>query len=233
GAQEAVARATAAQKALEDAERARTEARIQADAIVIDTSDERAFASVGITGGGGVFMLDPGNLASAAGGGSFGLQAQAHVGFWQVAPAHGLANGFELRALARLWGTAATAPVFTIEGLVTARYYFGFFGVGVAGDFRFLNWSTPTQLAQSRSLIGVGPSLSVAFVDNATTRIALGAHWTPLISSDWGRVTGDFELSYKLFTLSIVGGRSSDGPFDANQRAGYFIGAFAGIRYAW
>ena len=85
---------------------------------------------------------------------------------------------------------------------------------------------------QRATLIGLGPSVSVAFVDNRTMRVGVGVHWTPFISSDWGRVSGDFEFSYKLFTLSIVAGRASDGPF-GNQRAGITLGGFAGIRFAW
>ena len=62
--------------------------------------------------------------------------------------------------------------------------------------------------------------------------LPVGAHWAPFISSDWGRITGDIEFSYKLFTLSVVAGRASDGPLEA-QRSGFFVGAFAGIRLAW
>lgn len=60
----------------------------------------------------------------------------------------------------------------------------------------------------------------------------LSLNYTPLISSDWGRVTADLEVSYRWFTPSLVGGRASDGTFDLS-RAGYFAAAFAGVRYGW
>jgi hypothetical protein len=176
--------------------------------------------------------LSEGNMLGPAGGGAFGLQGVAHLGFWYTAPARGLANGFELRLLGRLWGSVAASPVFSVEGLVTARYFFGFFGVGLAGDFRFIDWTTPGQPSQSKLISGVGPSIAFALIDNRRMRLLAGAHWTPFISSDWGRITGDLEFSYKLFTLSVIAGRASDGPLEA-QRGGFFIGAFAGIRFAW
>ncbi|MGV3623612.1 MAG: hypothetical protein ACO1OB_22525, partial [Archangium sp.] len=229
---QAVKEAADAQKAVEEADRGRTEAKILADGIVIDDSDERGFIALAFTAGGGLLQFNPSDTAAAAGGGAFGGQGSLTFGFWQVAPAKGLANGVELRALGRFWGTASTAPVFTVEGLVTARYFFSFFGFGVAGDFRYLNFSTLTEAQTRPLLVGVGPSISLTPIDRRDMKLSFNAHWTPLIVSDWLRVTGDIEFSYKAFTISVVGGRASDGPAGA-QRSGVYIGAFAGIRAAW
>jgi hypothetical protein len=218
--------------ALEASDRARVDARLKADAIYVDDSDERSQGSVGLGAGAGFLRLSPGNMLGAAGGAAFGVQALAHLGFWSTAPARGLANGFELRLLGRLWGSAALAPVFNVEGLLTARYYFGFFGVGLAGDLRYLDWTTAGQPQQSKLIMGVGPSVSFALIDNRRMRLLAGVHWTPFISSDWLRVTGDVEFSWKLLTISVAAGRASDGPTEA-QRGGFFVGAFAGIRYPW
>jgi hypothetical protein len=138
----------------------------------------------------------------------------------------------ELRLLGRVWGSVALQPVFSVESLLTARYHFGFFGVGLAGDLRYIDWSTPADPSQSKLLIGVGPSISFTFIDNRRMRLLVGAQWTPFISSDWGRVTGDVEFSYKWLTFTVVAGRASDGPLEA-QRGGFFVGAFAGARFAW
>ena len=147
----------------------------------MDDSDERSQGSVGITAGAGFFKLAPGNMLTESGGGAFGAQLLGHLGFWSVAPARGLANGVELRAKVRLWGSVAVSPLLTVEALVSAHYYFGFFGIGVAGDFRFVEWTTPGQLAQNKMLTGVGPSLSVAFIDNR--RVRLVARWPPNVAA--------------------------------------------------
>jgi hypothetical protein len=228
-----VAEAAAAQAALVEADRARTDARIESESIVIDDSDERSAGSIGITAGGGALYLaaNQNQKLPEEGGGAFGGQLIGHVGLWRTAPASGLASGLEVRALFRVWGTASQAPLFTTEGLATVRYFFGFFGIGVAADLRVLNLFQQSPDG-AKVLFGIGPSISVALVDTRRMRVLVSLHYTPLISSDWGRVTGDFELSYRLFTLSIVGGRASDGPLDV-ARGGFFAAAFAGVRAAW
>jgi hypothetical protein len=130
-----------------------------------------------------------------------------------------------------VWGSAALQPVFTAEGLLTARYNFGFFGVGLAGDLRYIDWSTP-MMPGNKLIFGVGPSISFTFIDNRRMRLLVGAHYTPFISSDWGRVTGDAEFSYKWLTFSVIAGRASDGPLES-QRGGFYVGAFAGARFGW
>ena len=233
GAAELVKKAAESQAALEASDRARVEARISADAIYVDDSDERSKASLGITAGAGLFRLCRGKHPGRRGRRC--LRRAGHRPPVLLEHRAGAGPGQRLRAARpgpRLWGSVAVSPLLTVEGLVTARYFFGFFGIGVAGDFRFIQWTPPNELAQSKVLVGVGPSLSVALIDNRRTRLILGAHWTPFISSDWGRVTGDVEFSYHALSVWVVAGRASDGPLEA-QRSGFFVGAFAGIRYPW
>ena len=71
-----------------------------------------------------------------------------------------------------------------------------------------------------------------------------GARGLPIARTDWIAMGSTLRRNVlrtaasapadgnKLLTLSVVAGRASDGPLDA-QRAGFFVGAFAGIRFAW
>ncbi len=212
-AQAAVAEAAQAERTRVEAEKRLFEARQKADAIVIDDSFERAAGSILIAGGGS--GLDTGF--------GLGLMASVHFGFWGVAPPEGMASGFELRLWGRFLAGVSAGTASSVDTLLTARYFFGAVAVGVAGEIRLLDALTTLRG-------GVGPALAVAFIDTHETRVILAANYLPLGNQlDPVRFVGDFEVSYKIFTLHVNGGT-------ATKLAGglsWQIGAYAGVRATW
>jgi hypothetical protein len=209
----AVAEAAQAEKTRVDAEKRLFEAKQKAAAIVIDDSFERSAGSVLIAGGGS--GLDSGF--------ALGVLGAAHFGFWGTAPPEGMASGFEIRLWGRyLGGLGAAQSAF--DSLITARYFFGVIGVGLAGEFRL----TEPNLTTLRG--GAGPALSAAFVDTHETRVVLGLNYLPVGNTiDAARFVGDFEVSYKFFTVHVIGGTASrvGGPL------AWQIGGYVGLRAAW
>ncbi len=219
-AQAAVAEAAQAEKVRADAEKKLFEARQRADAIVIDDSFERGSGSILAAGGGS--GLDTG----------FGLGALAavHFGFWGTAPPDGMASGFEIRLWGRYLASVAGAATSSFDSLMTARYFFGRIGVGLAGELRLLDPAQSTATAPAALRGGVGPALSAAFVDNHETRVVLGANYLPLGNTiDGARFVGDLEISYKFVTFHVIGGTGSrtGGPL------AWQVGGYLGLRASW
>lgn len=213
-------------------ERAKT-LRAQALEIIIDDADERSRGSVGILGGGGATNW-PGATSAALGG-----ELLFHLGFWGTAPSEGLASGFELRALSRFLTTIGTNSVQQLEALVTARYFFGRFGIGGAVEFR---WNQPVVANISNVNVGFGPTLGFAFVDQPRTRVMLSASWLPLTQQGFQnpfRTVGNLEVSHDFFVANISGGMQTQAVPVSPQAPnggtilGWYVGAFAGVRLRW
>lgn len=219
-AQAAVTEAAQAQKARIDAENRLFEAKQKADAIVIDDSFERSAGSVWIAGGGS-------GLDSGFG---LGLMGGAHFGFWGTAPPEGMAPGFEIRLWGRYLASVSGTAASSLDSLLTARYFFGAIAVGLAGELRAIDPAQSTAATPAAVRGGAGPAIGVAFLDRHETRVLLGVNYLPLGNTiDGVRFVGDFEVSYKFFTLHINGG-------SATKAAGglaWQIGAYAGVRAAW
>lgn len=219
-AQAAVAEAAQAEKNRVEAEKRLYEARQRADAIVIDDSFERSGGSILIAGGGGAIDT----------GAALGVMAAVHFGFWGTAPSEGMASGFELRLWGRYSGSIVGPASSAIDSLLTARYFFGSVGLGLAGELRVFDPATSTATAPAAVRGGVGPALAVAFVDNHETRVVFGVNYLPLGNQiDALRFVGDLEVSYKFFTFHVNGGTS-------NKLTGglaWQIGAYAGVRASW
>lgn len=214
----AVAEAAQAEKTRAAAEKSLFEARQKADAIVIDDSFVRSSGAILIAGGG----------SGVDTGFGLGVMAAVHFGIWGTAPPDGMASGFELRLWGRYFGTVSGTPSSAIDSLLTARYFFGAIGVGLAGEVRALN---PTDAMNSTIRGGVGPALAVAFVDNHETRVVFGVNYLPLGNTiDGVRFVGDFEVSYRFFTLHINGGSATK---PAPGGIAWQIGAYAGLRASW
>ncbi len=219
-AQAAVGEAAQAERNRVEAEKQLFQAHQRADAIVIDDSFERGSGSILIAGGGGAIDT----------GASLGVMAAVHFGFWGTAPPEGMASGFELRLWGRYSGSIVGPASSAIDSLLTARYYFGSVGLGLAGELRVFDPATSTPTAPAAVRGGVGPALVVAFVDNHETRVVFGVNYLPLGNQlDAARLVGDLEVSYKFFTFHVNGGTST-------KLAGglaWQIGAFAGVRASW
>jgi hypothetical protein len=210
---------------LQQVERAKT-LRTQAAQIVIDDSDERSKLSLGGLLGVGVASW-PGTATAA-----LGLQLVGHTGFWGVAPAEGLASGFELRVLGRFLSTLGPSAVQQAEMIGTARYFFGRFGVGAAIEVR---WNQPSaQMAITN--VGFGPAVGVAFVDSPKIRVILNAAWLPLTQQgfqDATRATGDLEISYDFLTFNVAGGLQTQPLATASPVLAWYVGVFGGVRLRW
>jgi len=211
---------------LQAVERSKT-LRAQVAELIIDDTDERSRGSAGVMIGGGAATW-PGTTSGVLGG-----QALLHLGFWGTAPAEGMASGFEVRVLGRFLTTLGTASVQQAEGVASARYFFGRFGVGAAMEVR---WNKPLMDVSAVN-VGFGPTIGVAFVDNPKTRVMLNASWLPLTQQGFQnpyRMTGDLEISYDFLVFNIAGGLQTQplSPTSGTILAWYF-GAFAGARLKW
>ena len=72
---------------------------------------------------------------------------------------------------------------------------------------------------------------TVAFVDTDDARVVLGANYLPLGNTlDAVRFVGDFEVSYRFFTLHVNAGTATK---PAPGGIAWQIGAYAGLRAAW
>ncbi|MFT3707253.1 MAG: hypothetical protein QM817_06265 [Archangium sp.] len=218
-AQAAVAEAAQAEKTRIDAEKKLYEARQRADAIVIDTSYERGGGSILAAGGGSA--LDTGF--------GLGVMIAAQFGFWGTPPAQGMASGLELRLWGRYMGVISGTPSRALDTLVTARYYFGMVGLGLAGELRVLD----PNFAAIRG--GAGASVALAFIDNHETRVVLGVNYMPVGNViDAARVFGDFEVGWRWLSFHVNGGLASR--VDATSGAtmvGWQVGAYGGARLPW
>ena len=220
-AQAAVTEAAQAERTRVDAEKRLFEAKQRAAAIVIDDSFERSAGSVLIAGGGSA--IDTGF--------GLGVMAAVHFGFWGTAPTEGMASGFELRLWGRYFASVSGAPTSSIDSLLTARYFFGAIGVGLAGELRVLDPAASTATSPAAVRGGVGPALAVAFVDNHETRVVLAVNYLPLGNQiDPVRLIGDLEISYKFITFHVNGGSSTK---PAPGGLAWQIGAYVGLRAAW
>ncbi len=228
-AQALVAQAASDQAAVQAAERKVFDAKQQADALEVDESDERSNGSLSFMLGAGLGSLI--SSEGSAGGFGIGLMGVGHLGFWGTAPAQGMASGFEIRASGRFFNALGAGAYRGFDGLATARYFIGRFGVGAGLEGRFVNSIFEKDMVSSTRReqlpIGVGLSLGYQFIDTPSTRFSVNAHYTPIISFDWGRISGDVEFSYRAFTLWIVGGTTTQPNASAS---GFFLQGYAGIR---
>ena len=153
--------------------------------------------------------------------------AAVHFGFWGTAPPEGMASGFELRLWGRYSAAVSGPPTSQFESLLTARYFFGAFAVGLAGELRLLDPNLTTLRG------GVGPALAVAFVDNHTTRVVIGANYLPLGNTiDLARFVGDFEVSWRFITFH-VNGATATRLINGVAGVGWQIGGYVGVRASW
>ena len=212
-----------AARRLEEAKKRKAALEKKAEDVKIPTDDERSKGAVSLAIGAGY-----GGFGLAAGpyaGPVFGAQLQFHLGFWGVAPADGMASGFELRLLGRYLDTFNTASALSAaSGLVTGRYFIGRFGFGAAFDARF------TQTSVASTDFGLGPSLSLAIVDSPKNRVNLNVHWLGILNPNLGHFSADFEMSFSYFTFGISGG---DVASVAPGQNGYQVSGFVGGRLPW
>jgi len=110
---------------------------------------------------------------------------------------------------------------------VGGHYFFGFFGVGLAGEFRFIDASAGFRT------FGAGPSVAVAMVDTPHVRVLLDAHWMP-IGTAWEvtRLVGDIDVSWEWLTVRLTGGPSASTVAGASRLA-WQAGVFVGARLSW
>lgn len=220
-----VADAAEASKAREEAEKNYADAKKQAEEIVIDVSHER--------GGGSLYA----NFGASGLDGGFGLLGLLgmHFGFWGTAPMNGMASGFELALWGRFLGQLAPAnmsahPHTGVDALLTARYFFGHFGLGLAGDLK-----APVLAPNDGLRFGGGLTLAVAFVDNHETRVVLALAYTPLSNHlalgglEWARLLADFEISYKFLSIHAQAQTFAG----ANNVLHWQAGGAIGVRYGW
>lgn len=218
-----VAEAAEAEKARVAAEKNYDDAKKQAEEIVIDVSHER--------GGGSLYA----NFGASGLDGGFGLAGLLgmHFGFWGTAPMNGMASGFELGLWGRFLGQLSPANVHThtaVDALLTARYFFGHFGVGLAADLK-----APVIAPNPGVRFGAGLSMAVAFVDNHETRVLLALSYTPLsnylsqnFGLEWARVLADFEVGYKILSI-----HAQAQTFQTGGVLHWQVGGYLGIRYGW
>ena len=216
----AVAEAAAAEKARAEAEKRLVTARQQSDAILIDDSHERRSGQIFAAGGGGAVGV--GGAVSFA----LGAQAGATFGFWGTAPPEGMASGLELRLWGRYWATLGPSGIGNFDSMITARYYFGHFGVGLAGEIRL------DGLTALRG--GAGPSIAVAFIDNRETTIVLGVSYLPVGNTiDVARVEVAFDIGWKYLDVRVLGGTTSVAGATGAPGIGWNVAAMVGPRLAW
>ena len=225
--QGAVAEAALAEKAREQAEQDLAEARFKAERLEIDDSFERSRGHLGVLGGGGATGWTDDSAAITVGP-SIGALLTAHLGFWAPAPLKGLASGFEVAIGARVFKPFAQGPTpLELEGHVTARYFFGAFGVGAAGEFRV------ADRAFGFRPFGAGVALGVAVVDTPHVRVMLSGNWLPLgVAVDLARATGELEVSWQWFTFRVTGGSFTQ-RLTASAPVGWQAAVFAGARLKW
>ncbi len=218
-AQAAVAEAAQAEQGRIAAEKQLFDARQKADAIVIDDSYERSRGAVSIAGGG----------AANAGGFGLGVLGLAHLGFWGDAPPEGMASGFEVRLWGQFLGQLAGPPAVIADSLLTARYFFGPFGVGLGGS---VSASGP---GLSTLGFGAGPSIGLTFMDTPQWRVGLNGTYLVLGGTiDPTRFKADVEVSWRFLTFQLHGGNQGmvqvpDGPMQAQ----WTLGLFVGLRASW
>lgn len=223
-AQGAVEEAALAAKAREQAERNLAEAKFKAERIEIDDSFERSRGHLGLlVGGGATGFRDASDSSSTAP--AIGALVTAHLGFWSPAPLLGLASGFEVAIGARVFKPfAGGASPLEFEGHVTARYFFGALGAGVAGEFRVADSAFGVRP------FGAGVSLAVALVDTPDARVMLSGNWLPVgVAVDLARVTGELEASWGWFTFRVTGGSFTQ-HLSSNTPIGWQGAVFAGAR---
>ena len=115
---------------------------------------------------------------------------------------------------------------------VLARYFFGHFGLGIAGDLK-----APVIVPNDGLRFGGGLTMAVAFVDNHETRVLLSLAYTPLSNHltssfgtlEWARLLADFEISYKILSIHLQGQTFAG----AGNVLHWQAGGALGIRYGW
>ena len=148
-------------------------------------------------------------------------------GFWATAPASGLASGVELRATA-LFLIATDAKTYLMQVAPEIRYWFSFFSLGAAFDYQRIQLSA----GPATDTIGLGPTISIAAIDNPDARLLFTVRWTPFLNDQYDRVTGEIEGGYKVFSFGVQGGVVKQVK-SAGEPRGFFISGSLGIRLRW
>lgn len=219
-------------------------AKKKAEGIKVDDSDERPRGELALLGGIGYGGLSQG--ASQGQGLLLGGEALLHFGIWGTAPVQGMASGFEVRLLARFLQSVTLGNLQTFDGQLTARYFFGHVGVGLAGEFRSFMSEVNTSTAAPATCAGdcrrfttfeLGPSIGLAMADTPHLRALLNVTWLPVGTHpgtvDWARVVADFEVSWEWFVFDLAGGTLTDVTQGAPPRLGFFVAASFGVRLHW
>lgn len=186
---------------------------------VIDRSDERLGGALSVHATGGYFALATESKPMLGG------QITIRQGFWGTAPASGLASGVELRATA-LFLISTDTKTYLVQMSPEIRYWISFFGIGAAFDYQRIQLGTGVVT----DTLGLGPTLSIAAIDNPAGRLLFTVRWTPFLNEQYERVTGEIEGGYKVFSFAVQGGVVKQ---TKNQPLGFFVGASLGVRLRW
>jgi hypothetical protein len=148
-----------------------------------------------------------------------------------------MASGVELRATG-LFLTAVDGSGQLIQVSPEFRYWFGRFGLGVAGEYQNIK-STQSGVVQNPFTFALGPTLSLAAIDNPDARVFFTVRYLPVVvagsvnqTHQFERVTGEIEGGYAIFSFAVQGGVVKD-TTTATSRLGWFAGACLGARLRW
>ena len=222
----------------EEEERVRREKadREIAEAGEFDRSDERLGGAVAALGVGGYVNLA--NSRARVSGLLLGAEISFRVGIWTLAPAAGLASGFEIRAAGSYLTTvgAAGGSVSVLGGTPELRVFWGRLGFGIALSVQQidsdLSLDTP-RLATKVTATALGPTFTLAVVDDRNVRVLASVRWLPAFAS-LDNVEGELEAGFAAFSMHVRAGKQrglgDDGTF---SRHGYFVVAGIGGRLRW
>jgi hypothetical protein len=239
-------------KVAEDTRRRNAEAEI-AKVAKIDRTDERMKGNLALHAVGGISLLN------GALGGALGAHLRVRIAFWGLAPADGMASGFEFKPFATfLASPGATTSFLQFEGGAELRGWYRRLGFGISGSFDYLGTtvssddgtgvsvavpcpSAPVGTSNpctGASSFALGPVLAVAIVDNPNQQFIIGARWIPTFQGDLLRFASEFEIAFDWFSLTLQAGLKEDARgFDATgarqQRLGFWVVAGLGGRLRW
>jgi hypothetical protein len=202
------------------------------------TQPDRLRGNVGLHAIGGFGLLN------AIPHGVVGAHLRARHGFWAAAQGEGLSSGLEVK----LYATLVVMPVdrrYTLvnfEGGGEVRGWYRRVSLGVATAFDFLmtpGTCTPSCDGPNRqtSLV-VGPSLSVAVLDDPKRLFIIGVRWIPAVFvADPLRFASELEIGFEWLSLTVVAGLKREllGYDDgfAKTWLGFWVTAGIGGRLRW
>ncbi len=200
-----------------------------------DHSDERMTGALAGHATGGYISI--GSSSAPLIGGRVSISQ----GFWATAPAQGMASGAELRATG-LFLTSPDTKAMLIQVAAEFRYWFGRFGLGLAGEYQNLK-STYGTVTSNPFTIPLGVTLSLAAVDDHDARVFFTVRYLPFVVAgsptaggasqlQFERVTGEIEGGYAIFSFAVQGGVVKDNSVSPSQ-LGFFVGGSLGARLRW